>query len=262
MVTQKQKFGPNRQINENKSRQKALIAAGHKELKVDGSWGPYQDKLWKDYKKKHPEAVNAVLDIAPAVNYQVGGADFEGERARHSSLNSMSREPENFTSSTINQQLNNKYYKMAQDTIAKREINGFYKRDPEMKARDRKMADQYKNAGSKEPGWSCINSVTGLYNGKIPTIPGNATFADRAQKLGFKQTKTPKPFSIIQEWGSTMPVHAVYNLGGNTVYNTHGFVMPFKNGNQIESSSYNEKFDGNQNSVNFYNPENNIFWEK
>lgn len=51
MVTQKQKFGSNRQINENKSRQKALIAAGHKELKVDGSQGPYQDKLWKDYKK-------------------------------------------------------------------------------------------------------------------------------------------------------------------------------------------------------------------
>lgn len=269
---------PSTQPNENKVRQKALIAAGHKEIKADGSWGPYQNKLWREYKSKHPQAARAVLDLAPTVAMTGVGGSFTIHGYNSQSGRARQIRPISYDSnhSSHNRTLNDHYYKLVTDSIKKREQNGFYKTDPEMRVRDREMAQQYKDAKDSPLAWSCITSVTGLFDGKFKPIQSNFTFRDNAKALGFKKTKFPESFSIIQEVNEKgSPQHAIYNLGSGLIYNTHGFVTPFKNGNQLEKAKRQERIYPNRDedgygddsgsyiqNINYYDPNSNIFWKR
>lgn len=267
---------PSSQPNENKARQRALIADGHKEIKANGSWGPYQNKLWQEYKRKNPEAARAVLDLAPTVAKTGNAGLFTAHAYRTQGGRDRQIRPTSYdinSPSPHNKRLNDHYYKLVTDSIKKREQNGFYRTDPEMRARDRKMAQQYKDAGDSPLDWSCITSVTGLFNGH-PVI-SNFNFRDKARALGFKKTQTPEPFSVIQEVNEKgSPQHAVYNLGSGLIYNTHGFVTPFKNGNQLEKAKRQERIYPNRDedghgddsgsyiqNINYYDPYYNIFWK-
>lgn len=98
------------------------------------------------------------------------------------------------------------------------------------------MRDQYKD-NTKVGGWSCINSVFGLIT---PTVVYNSeNFGKKLYpKLGYRKLNladTLKPGDIVQIPGNS---HTVLYLSPDTYYNTHGFVTPFKNGNQIKEDDF------------------------
>lgn len=267
------------EVEENKMKQKALRGAGHKEIKIDGSWGPYQQKLWNAYKKKHPEGVNAVFDLAPSPvrlrDKEDSHANFEHATRFQSNLVKRFPGVKDYEGSPSDyNQITDRYIKEIQDSINSRNKNGFYKREPEMKKRDQEILQRYKNFKGYRGKWSCINSVTGLYPG-MTAIPGNSTFQEKAPSLGFTHTQTAQPNSIIQKLDEKgNPEHAVYNLGDGQVYNTHGFIAPFKHGNQIEPAQFSYKqyyqyddgtpaYDQWDNKTeNFYDSSQNLFWRK
>lgn len=261
----------------NKMKQKALRGSGHTEIKVDGNWGPYQEKLWQEYKKEHPEGAHAVFDLAPTPVTLDGDSYANYERAIQLQSNLKNKFPDvkDYSGTTTQDiQITDRYIREIQDSIATRNKNGFYKQEPEMHKRDQDILQRYKKFRGHAGNWSCIKSVTGLYP-EVPSISGNYTFKDKASSLGFVSQQTAQPNSIIQHLNENGEIeHAVYNLGDGYVYNTHGFIAPFKNGNQIEPAQFNyrryqENDDGTINysqwenkTENFYDPKQNQFWRR
>lgn len=242
------------QAKENKMKQRVLIANGHTELKENGSWGPYQEKLWQAYIAGHPERERAVLDIAPTIVWgsEVGTPKAVTKFERPHGESSLPHDVTNYVSDAVTDSLNNKYYNMCMDTIAVRERDGFYDRNPNMRERDLWIASQYKT--NSRPLWSCVRSVTGLYDrNTTPLFMSNITFQDQAPQVGFYASQIAQPTSIIQRLTpSGTPTHMVYNIGNGLIYNTHGFPIPFVDGSQLEPAAVN--------GVDYYDPNTNIFY--
>lgn len=213
----------------NKRRQLILKRGVNKNLKVDGSWGPWQQQLWDQYVKKHPEVVHAYFDLAPTVafgNTNDKVAWFEPHRDDFRYKNEhYYNELQDYQKGDVeyNLKLNNKYYNQVMDSISKRKKEGFYKQIPSQYDRDLNQTNQYKN----NPGtgqWSCIKSVTGL---RGPTEMSNSNFKyDTHKSLNYRDYgKIPKQFwtpgDVIQNLNYG---HSVLYLGDNDYYDTHGFV--------------------------------------